>query len=34
MNGGFDGMARPYLAELEAMLVTDLTENDDFYYNK
>lgn len=33
MNGEFDSMARPYLAELEVMLAIDLTENDDFDYN-
>ena len=33
MNREFDSMARPDLAELEAMLATDLTENDNFDYN-
>ena len=33
MNGEFDKMARPYLDELEAMLATDLTEEEDFDYN-
>ena len=33
MNGGFDNMARPYLEELEAMLATDLTKEEDFDYN-
>lgn len=34
MNREFDSMVRPDLAELEAMLAIDLTENDDFDYNE
>lgn len=33
MSRGLDKMARPYLEELESMLVTDLTEEDGFDYN-
>ena len=33
MEDMFDKMARPYLEELEAMLATDLTEDEDFDYN-
>lgn len=34
MEDMFDKMARPYLEELEAMLATDLTEDEDFNYNE
>ena len=33
MNRGLGNMARPYLEELEAMLATDLTEEEGFDYN-
>ena len=33
MENMFDEMARPYLEELEAMLATDLTEEEGFDYN-
>ena len=33
MNRGLGNMARPYLEELEAMLATDLTEEEGFDFN-
>lgn len=33
MNRGLGSMARPYLEELEAMLATDLTEEEGFDWN-
>lgn len=33
MNRGLGNIARPYLEELEAMLATDLTEEEGFDYN-
>ena len=33
MNRGFDHMVRPYLEEQEAMLATDLTEEEGFDFN-
>ena len=29
-----EDMARPYIKELEAMLATDVTQEDDFDYNE